>query len=249
MQEIPSDNYLLKEIRAISKTAPHLMTCSNCRHYNPANGECVTTHMRFPPFVRGCEGKYYISDEETLLAKVKKELTDQALDLEKIENLLALVITTSCAASIFAEDLAKRIKAIRGMPSHQDKRSELRKDLDMVEEIQHALSRIKAIADIMSSDLYKGIDKIDQQYRLYIERHINRMFSTNGVFDVKKSDDQLNNAMIFCEVLGKFIKGCLGNKENYNKVFALLDNLENDTPYGLTFEDLKHYKLKGYDND
>lgn len=249
MNNIPTDEQLLKEIRAISKTAPHLLVCNNCRHYNLANGECSVTRMRFLPYIRGCEGKFFVSAEEHLLAKVKKELTSQAMDLEKIENLLALTISTACAASCFAEDLGKRIKSVRKMQEHSDKRSDLRKDLDLTEEIASALGRIDKIAGKMQKDLEEGLEKIDQQYRPYIERHLNRLFTTDGKFDVAKSDGNLNNAMIICNVIGKFVKGCLGNKTNYDKVFDLLNNLENETPYGLTFEDLKHYSLKGFEYD
>ena len=247
MYSIPTDQELIKEIRSISTTAPHLMMCANCMHYDMASGECDVNHLRFSPYVRGCGGKFFLTNEELLLFKVKNELTAQALDLEKIENLLALVITTACSASCFAEDLARRIKTLRKMPSHQDKKQQLRKDLDTVEDILGALARIDKIAKKMQDDHTTGIEKIDQQYRLYIERHINRCFTTNGKFDVQKSDGNLNNAMIICNVIGKFIKGCLGNPKNYKKFFTFLDSLENDTPYGLSSDDFKHYELKGYD--
>lgn len=243
---IPSDEQLLKEIRAISKTAPHLLMCSNCENYNLANGECAILHMRFLPYTRGCEGKFFVTAEEHLLAKVKNELNAQVTDLEKIENLLALLISTSCAASCFAEDLARRIKAVRKMQSHKDKKSDLRKDLDLVEEVQSALDRINKITEKMQEDIESSLDKVDQQYRLYIERHINRLFTTNGKFDVKKSDGNLNNSMAICKVIGKFVKGCIGNKENYDKVFAMLDSLKNDTRYGLEDKDFDRYELKGY---
>lgn len=247
MTSIPTDEHLLKEIRAISKTAPHLMICANCIHYNKASGECPETRRTFVPYVRGCEGKYFLSDEEHMLAKVKKELTEQALDLDKIENLLMLLITMLCGSSCFAEDLAQRIKRLRKMPCHADRKSDLRKDLDVVEEIDSALVRIDKITEKMKKDLGEALEKIDQQYRLYIERHLNRLFTTDGKFDVRKSDGNLNNGMICCNVIGKFVKGCVGNKANYDMVFAMLDNLHNDTPYALGFKDFERYNLKGYE--
>lgn len=32
-------------------------------------------------------------------------------------------------------------------------------------------------------------------------------------------------------------------------VFAMLDNLHNDTPYALDFKDFAHYNLKGYESE
>ena len=187
MTNIPTDEQLLKEIRSISVAAPHLMTCSNCANYNPASGECSVNHLVFQPFVRGCNGKFFVTDEELVLYKVKKELSEQAADLDKIENLLALLISTACAASCFAEDLERRLKTLRKMNSHQDKKSDLRKDLDLVESVKAALGRIDKIAADMTTSMTAGLDKIDQQYRLYIERHLNRLFTTDGKFDVAKS--------------------------------------------------------------
>lgn len=60
-------------------------------------------------------------------------------------------------------------------------------------------------------------------------------------------DGNLNNAMILCKVIGEFVRKCIGNKENYDAFFLALDNLQNDTPYGLTSKDLKRYELKDYD--
>lgn len=246
MSVIPTDAELLREIRSISKTAPHLMVCANCANYSIATGECSANNLRFPPYIRGCEGRLFVTDEQLLLAKVKKELSEQASDLEKIENLLALVISTSTAASCFAEDLNKRLLNMRKL-ERKDIKSDIKKDLDVVDDIKGALSRIDKITEKMQKDLQGSLDKIDAQYRNYIERHINKLFTINGVFDVKRSDGNLNNAMVISALIGKFVKGCLHNDENYNRVFALLDSLENENaPYALTHKDFEHYKLKGF---
>jgi hypothetical protein len=247
MTTIPTDEQLIKEIRSISMAAPHLMTCSNCANYSLASGECSVNHLKFQPFVRGCNGRFFVTDEESLLFKVKKDLQEQANDLEKIENLLALMISTACATSCFAQDLEERLKILRKMPTNQDKKSDIRKDLDLVEDVKSALARIRKVTDGMVNDMNAGLEKIDQQYRLYIERHINNLFKEGGKLNVKKMDGNLNNAMILCKVIGEFVRKCIGNKENYDAFFLALDNLQNDTPYGLTSKDLKRYELKDYD--
>lgn len=242
---IPTDEQLLKEIRAISSCAPHLMVCGNCENYHVANGQCDILHRCFVPHVRGCEGRHFVTAEQLLLAKVKNELRAQSEDLDKIEALLALLLATSCAASCFAVDLEKKIKEVRKL--QPEYKSDLRKDLDMVEEVDGALGRINILIAEMQDTLQDSLDKIDQQYRLYIEHHMNRLFRTNGKFDIRKSDANLNNGMVFCNVLGKFVKGCLGNKKNYDLVMNVLNSLENDTPYGLTSKDFKRYELKGFE--
>ena len=239
---IPSDEQLLKEIRTISKCAPHLMVCGNCENYHVANGQCDVHRRCFVPHVRGCEGRDFVTAAELLLAKVKKELQAQSDDLDKIEAMLALLISTSCAASCFAVDLEKRLKETRKL--NPNKKSDIRKDLDMVEQIGGALKTINKITEDMQKDMQKALDKIDQQYRIYIESHMNRLFQSEGKFDEKKSDANLNNGMTFCNFLGKFVKGCLGNQKNYDLVMDTLDNLENSTPYALGFNDFKRFELK-----
>lgn len=240
---IPSDEQLLKEIRSISKCAPHLMVCGNCENYHVANGQCDVLKRTFVPHVRGCEGRHFVTAEELLLAKVKKELQAQSDDLDKIEAMLCLLLATSCAASCFAVDLEKRLKDARKL--NPDRKSDFRKDLDMTEQIGDALKRINKITEEMQKEMQKGLDKIDQQYRIYIESHMNKLFKSDGKFDEKKSDANLNNGMTFCNVLGKFVKGCLGNKRNYDLVIDTLDNLINSTPYALGFDDFKRFELKG----
>jgi hypothetical protein len=115
----------------------------------------------------------------------------------------------------------------------------------MTEQIGDALKRINKITEEMQKEMQKGLDKIDQQYRIYIESHMNKLFKSDGKFDEKKSDANLNNGMTFCNVLGKFVKGCLGNKRNYDLVIDTLDNLVNSTPYALEFNDFKRFGLKG----
>ena len=101
------------------------------------------------------------------------------------------------------------------------------------------------ITEEMQKEMQKGLDKIDQQYRIYIESHMNKLFKSDGKFDEKKSDANLNNGMTFCNVLGKFVKGCLGNKRNYDLVMNTLDNLINSTTYALGFDDFKRFEFKG----
>ena len=69
---LPTDEQMLKEIRAISVLAPHLMQCYNCKHYDRATSECEVNHFKMAPFVRGCNGKYFLTREEEMLYKARK---------------------------------------------------------------------------------------------------------------------------------------------------------------------------------
>ena len=240
------DEQFIKEIRAISTLAPQLMVCNNCKHYDRATSVCEVNRFKRAPFVRGCNGIYFLAREEELVHKAKKEIQSERDDCEKIENLYALLVTMFAAAGCFGEDMHSRLTKLRAKQKDKKQRSLLRKDIDMCEDLQRALDRISDITDSMAETMQKSLDEIDQQYRMYVEPYVNRLFSKNGKWDVDRGDGFLNNQFEICRLVGKFVKGCICNEKNYRIVFGLLDSLENDHPYGLTHEDLDHYKLKGF---
>ena len=242
---IPTDEKIIQEIRSISKTAPHLMCCSNCIFYSIATSECSIMRMKLAPFVRGCNGKHFVAAEEMLLKKVKDELTEQQNDFDKVENLLSLGIVTAHASTCFLEDLARRIKLYRKDPRYKNHKSDLHKDLIMTEQVLGAMEKISDIAEDMMDVLHDKMEEIDKQYRIYVEPNLNKLFNSKKTgFDIEKSESLLNNSMEICRLIGKFVKGCIGNEKNYEAVFDLLDRLENATPYAITHKDLEHYKLK-----
>ena len=240
-----TDQEILKEIREISMTAPHLMQCYFCTKYERASGYCDITKMKMSPFIRGCNGRFFISREEELVHKVTTELREEELECDKIENLLALLVTTLGSATCFNEDLSVRLKKLRKKQKDSKTKSLLKKDLEMTEDIQFALSNIEEITQSMEEQMQGYVEKIEQQYRMYIEPHVNMLFKKNGKWDVKRGDGYLNNQFEICRVIAKFVKGCIGNEENSNKVFNMLDGLQNDSYYALTHQDLEHYKFKG----
>lgn len=245
---IPTDEQIIKEIREISILTPQLMQCYNCKHYDRATSYCAINHFKMAPFVRGCNGIYFLAREEEMLYKAKKNMQQEEDDCQKVENLLAILITTLGAASCFNVDMSRRITKIREQTTDSRNRNLLKKDLTMAEDFQKAMDQISEITQSMTEIMLQRIEAIDQQYRLYIEPHVNRLFNKKGKWDVRKGDIHLGNQFEVCRLIGKFIKGCIGNEKNSNAVFEFLDSLENENPYALTHEDLDHYKLKGYED-
>lgn len=240
-----TDEEILKEVRNLSTTAPNLMQCYFCTKYDRASGYCEFTRMKMAPFIRGCNGRFFLGREEELVYKVKNELSEEKADCDKIENLLALVVTTLGSATCFCEDLSVRLTKLRKKQKDSKQKSLLKKDLEMTEDIQFALSNIEEITKSMEEQLQEHVEKIEQQYRMYIDPHVNKLFKDKGKWDVRRGDNYLNNQFEICRVIGKFVKGCIGNEENSDKVFKMLDELQNNTPYALTHKDLEHYKFKG----
>lgn len=181
-----------------------------------------------------------------LVKETMNMLQEQALQCDKIENLLALSVTIANSTTCFLADLEKRMKAFRNDASDKETKRELKKDLDMTEQMKGGMKLIEKELHDMSKAMEKHLTKAENYYEWYIQPHLTRMFSKDGVFNQSKTDGHLNNSMEFCRLIIDFVIGCIGNKENSDKVFAMLRELKNDQPYGLTHADADHYKLKGY---
>jgi hypothetical protein len=171
---------------------------------------------------------------EKLEREAKEYLKAEQIECDKIENLLALAITASNLTTCYVEDVETRTRKFYKMEKEKRNKQLLRKDITMAEDIDKAM---KAITELLR--------KIDQQYRFYVQPHIDRaLMGRDKQFDVRKLDSHLNNSLEFGRLLIKFTKKCLYNEDNSNKVFAFLDSLVNDVDYALTDDDAQHYKLK-----
>lgn len=87
MTTIPTDESLAAQIQAAIDHDEKLKQCISCRHYNKVSRDCSQTKMKMMPYVRGCNGKYFETAMEFLLAKVKDDLKGQALECDKMENM------------------------------------------------------------------------------------------------------------------------------------------------------------------
>lgn len=170
---------------------------------------------------------------EKLERDTMEYLKAEQIECEKIENLLALAITCANLTTCLIEDFERRTRKLYDREKEKRTKQLLRKDLTMGEEIDKAMKSIEEF-----------LRKIDQQYRFYVQPRIDWMFTKNGKYDVKLSDGHLNNSLEFGRLFINFTRKCIGNGANSDKVFALLDSLENDNPYGLTEADAEHYRLK-----
>lgn len=247
MTTIPTDESLAAQIQAAIDHDERLKQCISCRHYNKVSRDCPQTKMKMMPYVCGCNGKYFETAMEFLLAKVKDDLKGQALECDKMENMLALSITTANSASCFFSRLIKMIKSLREKEDDRQAKRMLYKDLGMTEEMMRGMDMI---TDKLSS-LYETVDarleEVDQLYRLYVEPQTNRIFTHGGRFDYKQSDGHLNNSMHFCKLLMDYTIACICNDENDKIVFDTLRGLRNGYPYALTHKDADSFVLKGFE--
>lgn len=244
---MPTDETLAMQIQAAIEQDSKLKQCIMCRHYDKASGYCDQTRMKMMPYVRGCNGKFFETNMEFLVNRTKKELQEQALQCEKMENMLAISITTANSTSCFFTRLHKMVKELRAKENDKERKRLLYKDLEMVEGMQTGMKlideKLAALYEIMDNYL----EDVDRLYRMYVEPQTNRMFTRGGKFDSKQSDGHLNNAFEICRLIVEFIIGCIGNLANCNKVFGMLRSLVNHHPYGLTHKDADSFKLKGFE--
>lgn len=244
MTTIPTEQELRRDAEQMISKHPEYKICGNCAHRNPLLNKCEVTGMRTYPNIPANLCRHYITDYEMIVKDAKKTLENDKLALDKIDNLLAISVTTANSVTCFLADLEKRIKSVRKEATNEDAKRFLKKDLDMTEEIKKGMEMIGEELIAMSDVMQGHIDKIDNFYQWYIQPHLNRMFSKDGVFDKFKTDGHLNNSMDFCRLIIDFVIAVIGNETNYDQVFLMLRTMVNDQPYSLTHKDSDHYKLK-----
>ena len=243
---LPTEEQVEKQIVAMMALHPEYKECGNCARCNLFLNKCEKKKIKVYAHLPAQLCPDYITNMELLIRETLKRLREQQLECDKIENLLALSVTVANSATCFLADLEKRMKAFRKNADSQELKREMKKDLDMVNEIDNAMSLMQKELNAMSKEMQKHLDKVDNYYHWYVEPHLTRMFSTDGVLNESKTDGHLNNSMEFCRLIVDFVIGCIGNSENCNKVFKMLRELKNDQPYALTHEDADHYRLKGF---
>lgn len=231
MQSIPSAETIKTEIlkELDNRDVPRM--CANCVKWDRVSSRCPNTGKITQSFM-------FCPQHEFKTEKFERETTEylkaEKLECEKIENLLALSITCANLTTCLTEDFEMRTRKLYDREKEKRTKQLLRKDLTMGEEIDKAMKAIE-----------EHLRKIDQQYRFYIQPRIDYMFTgKDKKYDVEKADGHLNNSLEFGRLFINFTRKCIGNQENSDKVFDLLDSLVNDTPYGLTDSDAEHYRLK-----
>ena len=211
--------------------------CSNCVTWDRACSRCPKHNNRITQSFMTCNKHEFKT--EKLERESMEYLKEESLECEKIENLLALAITCANLTTCLLEDFETRTRKLHAKEADRRTKLLLRKDLNMGESMIKAFRTIEEL-----------LRKADSQYRFYVQAEIDKMFNgKDKKYNVEKHDQHLNNSLEFGRLFIQFTRKCIGNKENCDKVFDLLDSMVNDQPYGLTEQDAEHYRLKGFNND
>lgn len=244
MENIPSDKRIAEEIQAAIDRDNSFKQCICCRFYNKASGECSKTMMKMLPYTRGCNGKFFEAEMDFLVKKTREDLQGQALECDKIENYLALSVTTANATSCFFSRMHKLVKDMRAKEKNKDKKRLLYKDLEMIDEMQKGVKMIEEKMSSMLEMVDEKLEEIDRLYGMYIEPTTNKLFTKDGRYDDKKGDIHLNNSFWFCKLLTKATITCFDNEANETALFSFLDGLKNERYYALTHKDADSFELK-----
>ena len=207
--------------------------CHNCVKWDKMSQKCGESKRMTSSFMF-CPSHEF--ETERIANAALESLDKQQKESDKVENLLALSITTANTTTCFLADLENRIRRVYNREGNKEIRKALRKELDMADTMKKAFV-----------DIEKLLEKIDQRYRFYVQPYLMKWFTVDGKFDGYQADNHLNNSMEFGRLLMKFTMKCIGNKKNCDAVFALLDSMTNDFDYALDDNDAEHYRLKGYE--
>lgn len=237
MPNIPTDEQIRTELHQALNNDPKLKCCANCIHYCLVTGYCSKIDKSFPKYMYGC--KHYITAEEMLIAKAREELIAQARECEKIEFLLAMALTSANMTTLFIEDFERRVKTIHKKEKEKTTRGHLRKDLDLADQMKKAMKNIQSF-----------LDKIEQQYRFYIQSHLDKIFKKEGVYNVEGHDQFHSDAGEFATLLLEFARIAHHNKDNADEIYERMHQMKNynpskeDNTFCLDDKDIAHYRLK-----
>lgn len=238
MQEIPSKEQIREELHRTLEANPTLKKCANCIHYNPVTGFCDEIKKAFPAYMYGC--RFHITAEEKLIEIAHEELKTQARECEKIEFLLAMALTAANTTTLFVEDFERRVKAVHNKEKERTARGHLKKDLDLADQMKGAFKKI-----------YGHLEKIEQQYRFYIQPHLDKVFTKEGVYNAEGHDQFQSDAGEFATFLLEMARVAHHNADNANRVYELMRSMRNENAGGenntfcLDDKDIGHYRLKG----
>ena len=242
--DLPSEEQIREELHKTIEAEPRLKNCASCMYYKALTGHCEKINKSFPAYMYGC--KHYMTHEERLIAEAKENLIQQAQELQKIEYLLAMSLEVSGSASLFIEDMERRMQKVYKKERAEAKRkkggdhkSKLKKDTDMAEQMRKAWASI-----------YDHLDKIESQYRMYIQPHLDRIFKKNGIYNDTAYDQFNCDAGMFCKHNIYLSRAIHRNPENGEKIYEFMKSLENnnvdneDIRFCLDESDIEHYDIK-----
>lgn len=237
MTRLPSKETIKREIdrELEERNVPRM--CSNCVTWDRACSRCPKNNNMITHSFMVCDKHEFKT--EKLERESMEYLREEALECEKIENLLALAITCANLTTCILEDFENRTKKLHVKETDRRTKLLLRKDLTMGETMIKAFKTIDGL-----------LHKVDSQFRFYVQPEIYRMLNgKDKQCNVEKYDQMLNNSLEFGRLFIQFTRKCIGNSENRDSVFSLLDSLQNDHPYGLDDKDIEHYRLKDFNNE
>ena len=260
--KIPTDEQLLNEIRQTICENPKFKQCINCANFGKVTSDCYILNQKVYPYTLYCAGKHYVTAEEHLLGMAKRELMQQARECEKIEFLLAMAITSANMTTLFIEDFENRVKAAYKREKGKDTGRLIKKNLDLAEQMDGALDKIgkhlktmwrkyeSALAQYLSG-IKDALAKTEQQYRIYIQSHVDKLFTKEGKYNGEAYDQFQADAGEFAMFLLELARVARRNKDNADKVYEYMYTLSNtntasgeESTFCLDEKDVRRYRMK-----
>lgn len=258
--KIPTDEQLLQEIRQTIAENPKFKQCINCANFSRVTSDCACLNMKVYPYTLYCAGKFYVTAEENLLIKAKRELQTQARECEKIDFLLAMALTSANMTTLFIEDFESRVRAIHKREKGKAEARALRKDLDLAESMDAAFDKIGKHLQVISekysamfanylAEIEDALGKIESQYRHYIQSHIDKLFTKEGKYNGEAYDQFQADAGEFAMFLLELARVAHRNKDNADEVYKFMYSLPNtaggeENSFCLDEKEVRRYRMK-----
>ena len=250
-------NYTDEQIKQdVAKTLenPLLRKCSQCANRNRDCTRCEHLGIPITRFMYAGHCKFYLTDEEKLLAEAKEAIAKKDLENKKDDRLLTMSFTSVEMSIVFLEHFESRIeeefnKAVKRIESKY-KGTQKRMTEEDEQYLKDHRREHKRLSDYVAS-LKGALKKMDfhlkearKQFTHMVEPKLNKAFFDKDFSSFKgdEYDNHSEDVFEMCLVNLKYFDSTYMSNTHGKSVIDFIDSLPADRV--MQAEDYKRYKFR-----
>lgn len=251
--ETYTDEQIKKEV-AQTLESPLLRRCSQCANRNESCTKCEELGIPISRYMYAGHCKFYITDEEKLLADAKKAMAEKERQNKKDDRLLTMSFISVEMSIVYLEHFEARVEAeyqravkrIEAKYKGSNSRISL-EDEEYLKDKKREHKRLKTYIESLHDALKKmdkSLKEARKQFTHFVEPKLNKAFFNKDftVFRDDEYDDHSEDVFTMCELDLKIFDATYKSMANGQAVMEFVDNLQADKL--MEEEDYKRYKFK-----
>lgn len=253
MEQRYTDEQIREEVVNIMEN-PLLRRCCQCANRNQSCTKCEQLGIPISKFMYAGHCKYFITDEERLIADAKKAMAERETEVKKDDRLLTMSFVSVEMSLVYLEHFLSRVeadynKAVKRIEAkYKDLKQRMTEDDERY--LKERKKEYKKLADYVNS-LHSALKKMDfhikearKQFTHMIEPKLNKAFFNEDftVFKDKDYDDHGEDVFVMSEACLKIFDTTYMSAENGEAIIDFIDSLPAERL--MEKEDYKRYKFR-----